>query len=30
LSIKIVMLSYYQIRVKGHFDAALAEWFAPL
>lgn len=20
----------YQIRVKGHFDRSLAEWFAPL
>jgi hypothetical protein len=20
----------YQIRVKGHFDRTLAEWFAPL
>lgn len=22
--------SYYQIRVKGHFDPLLSEWFAPL
>lgn len=22
--------SHYQIRVKGHFDQTLAEWFAPL
>ena len=20
----------YQLRVQGHFDAALSEWFAPL
>ena len=24
------MPSHYQIRVKGHFDQTLAEWFAPL
>ena len=24
------MPSHYQIRVKGHFDHTLAEWFAPL
>lgn len=24
------MPSRYQIRVKGHFDQTLADWFAPL
>ena len=24
------MPSHYQIRVKGHFDQTLADWFAPL
>jgi len=26
----ITMPSCYQIRVKGHFDQTLVEWFAPL